>query len=360
MQEGTLFAVAFDADRLKSRGPAVPILDDVASVPQSGYASVDSARTGTLIYRYGTKPVGPGLSSIHWVDGAGKKELLGLKPGHYADPRISPDGKRLALIVAEGGGQDVWVYDLQRDAMSRLTFGGGIYVNPIWSPDGQRLAFGNIGQGILLARADGADRPQPLSQSKNFQIPFSFAPDGKRLAYHEEIGPPTIWTLPVEHQGGELKMGKPLQFLNSRFVSATPAFSPDGRWLAYVSNESGKNEVYVRAFPPPSFGESAHWQVSNSGGELPMWPRSRHKLIYKSDDQLMSVSYSASRDSFLAGKPRVWIAKLGGRQFDLAPDGERVVVLTPVDIPESAKSEHEVAILLNFFDELMRRVPTGK
>jgi serine/threonine-protein kinase len=360
MQEGTLFAVPFDVERLETRGPAAAILDDVAWVGQSGYANIDSARNGTLIYRFGGDPVGLGLSSIGWLDSAGKKESLGAKPGHYADPRLSPDGKRLALVVAEGGSQNVWVYDLQRDAMTRLTFDPGIYVDPIWSPDGQYLVSGLIGKGVYLMRADRADPPQLLYQSRNFQIPFSFAPDGKRLAYHEQFPSPTIWTLPLVRVAEGIKAGKAAQFLTTQSENYTPAFSPDGRWLAYVSNESGKNEVYVTAFPAPASGAGARWQISTSGGELPVWSRSRRELIYKEDDQLMAVGYRANGDSFVADKPRVWIAKLGGTQFDIAPDGKRVVTLTPVDTAESTKGEHEVVVLLNFFDELRRRTPLGK
>lgn len=360
MQEGTLFAVPFDVDRLETHGPAVAILDDVAWVGQSGYANIDCARNGALIYRIGGDPVGLGLSSIEWLDGAGKKEPLGAKPGRYADPRLSPDGKRLALVVAEGGSQNVWVYDLQRDALTRLTFDPGIYVDPIWSPDGQYLVAGLIGKGIYLIRADHADLPLPLYQSRNFQIPFSFAPDGTRLAYQEQFPSQTIWTLPLAPVARGIKAGKAAQIVTTQSDNYTPAFSPDGRWLAYVSNESGKNEVYVTAFPVQASGAGAQWQISNSGGELPAWLASRHELIYKAGDQLMSVSYKASRDSFVASKPRVWIAKLGSQQFDLAPDGKRVLVLTQVETPDAPNAEHEVVLLENFFDYLRRRVPVTK
>jgi len=164
----------------------------------------------------------------------------------------------------------------------------------------------------------------------------------------------------VEEQGGQLKAGKPEQFLKSSFADRVPSFSPDGRWLAYHSNESGKNEVYVRAFPPPSSGQGGKWQISNSGGSAPRWSRNGHELVYQSGDQIMVASYTVKGDTFVAEKPRVWIAKLGGTQWDLAPDGKRVAVLMPVESAEAPKQEHEVVLLLNFFDELRRRVPTGK
>jgi Tol biopolymer transport system component len=275
----------------------------------------------------------------------GQNRTLRAKPGYYADPRLSPDGKRLALTVTDGRNHDVWVNDLQREAMTRLTFGAGIYADPIWSPDGRYLVFGALGKGLYLARADGAVPPQQLTQRKMFPIPFSFAPDGKRLAYHEEPGYGEIWTLPLEDQGGQLEARKPELYLKTLHGAATPAFSPDGRWLAYVSDESGKNEVYVRAFPPQASRER-QWQISNSGGELQVWSRSRHELVYEADDQLMVVNYTANGDSFVPKKPRVWIAKLGGKQFDVAPDGKRVVVVTPVDTPASPKADHEVVILI--------------
>lgn len=181
-----------------------------------------------------------------------------------------------------------------------------------------------------------------------------------------------IWTVPLEEQGaqeGQLKAAKPEQFLKSSFNDATPSFSPDGRWLAYASDESGNYEVYVRAFPPPSSGQGGKWQVSNSGGIHPRWSRSGHDLMYRAGDKIMAAGYTVKGDAFLAENSRVWIAKLGAApgaaaMWDLSPDGKRVVVVTPVESPgatESApKQDHEIVMLLNFLDELRRKVPVGK
>jgi dipeptidyl aminopeptidase/acylaminoacyl peptidase len=199
-----------------------------------------------------------------------------------------------------------------------------------------------------------------MTESKSSQIPWSFTPDSKRLAYFEGTGSPQIWTVPLEDQRGQLKAGKPEQFLKSSSNDFAPSFSPDGRWLAYTSNESGKAEVYVRAFPPPSSGQGGKWQISNGGGLWPIWRRNGHDLIYESGDQIMAVSYTVKGDTFVAGKPRVWIAKLGARRsWDLAPDGKRLLVLRPVESAEAPKQEHEVVFLINFFDELRRRAPAG-
>jgi Tol biopolymer transport system component len=170
--------------------------------------------------------------------------------------------------------------------------------------------------------------------------------------------------VPLEDQGGQLKAGSPEQFLKSSHSDVVPTLSPDGRWLAYSSDKSGKYEVYVRAFPPAVSGQGGQWQISNNGGIDPRWSRSGHDLLYESGDQIMAASYSVKGDTFVADKPRVWIAKLGGAvgytTWDLAPDGKRVLVVTPVESAEAPKQDHEVVFLQNFFDELRRRAPVGK
>jgi len=358
MSQGKLFAVGFDVVRLETRGAAVPILDDVAYDPGDGTADVSLAETGTLVYRRGS--AGGGSRSIQWVDSLGKKGPLRAKPGVYWNPRISLDGKRMSLGVTEGANDDIWVYDLQRDTTTRLTFGGA-NAAPVWSPDGRCIIFGGLG-GMSWTRADGAGQPRPLTQGRmnGLQQPWSITHDGKRLAYVDVSANPQIWTLPLEEQDGQLKAGKPEQFLKSQFSDVRPAFSPDGRWLAYASNESGKFEVYVRAFPPPASGQGGKWQISTSGGSRPLWSRNGRELFYQEVpalDRLMVVNYSVNGDSFVAEKPRVWIEKLPGADIDLAPDGKRVAVLVPVDTPEAQRAAHEVTFVFNFFDELRRRVP---
>jgi serine/threonine-protein kinase len=328
----------------------------------------DVSRTGTLVYRRASG-VGAGMTTVQWVDPTGKKTPLRATPGVYTDLSLSPDGTRVALTVTEGANQDVWVYDPQRDGMTRLTFGGGSYLLPRWSPDGHYVVFEASGQGIFQARADQASQPRVLTQGKSRQIPWSFTPDGKRLAYYERAPNWQIWTVPLEDQGGQLKAGAPEPFLKSRFNDAMPAFSPDGRWLAYRSDASGKNEIYVRAFPPPSSGQGRSWLISNSGGVQPRWSRNGHELLYLSGDQIMAASYAVKGDTFVAEKPRVWSTKAGAAVpenapiagvWDLAPDGTRAAMLTPVETAEAHTQEHEVVFLENFFDELRRRVPVSK
>jgi serine/threonine protein kinase/Tol biopolymer transport system component len=357
----TLFAIPFDLDKLETRGTAVPVLDDVAYNTRIGAGGLDFSRTGTLVYRR-TSASMAAMTTVQWVDATGNKEPLRAKPGIYESPSLSPDGKRLALVLTDEGRPDVWVFDQQRE--TRLTFGGAAHYAPIWSPDGQYVVFGrtaSTANGLLWTRADGASEPQVLTQAKRTnQTPWSFTQDGKWLAYFETRGGGQIWTVPVEEQGGQLKAGKPEPFLKSSSADQLPSFSPDGRWLAYESDAVGRNEVYVRAFRPPSPGQGGPWQISNGGGTWPRWSPTEHELMYQSGDQIMAASYTVKGDRFVPDKPRVWIAKLGGTQWDLAPNGKRVAVLTPVETVEAPKQEHEVIFLLNFFDELKRRVPVGQ
>src|SRR6185436_6066303 len=169
----------------------------------------DVSRTGTLVYRK-TLRGESALTKLQWVDGTGRKELQA-RPGVYEDLSLSPDGTRVALTVIDGATQDVWVYDPQRDAMTRLTFGGATYRAPAWSPDGRYVVFSSVSRGIFQVRADGAGSPQALTESQTIQYPRSFTADGKRLAYYENLGGAggagQLWTVPISDDGGRLKAG---------------------------------------------------------------------------------------------------------------------------------------------------------
>jgi Tol biopolymer transport system component len=264
------------------------------------------------------------------------------------------------LTVAEGSNQDIWVYEWQRDTMTRLTFGGGNDF-PIWSPDGRYIAFLTPG-GISCTQASGAGKPQPLTQSKNVQYPWSFTADGKRLAFMETTASAfQLWTLPVESDSSGLRAGKPEPFLRTSFDERWPSFSPDGRWLAYASNESGIFQLYVRAFPD----KGGRWQISNGGGLHPLWSRNGRELFFRTEDQrIMVADYTVKGDSFAAGKPGVWSEKqltdIGlNPNYDLAPDGKRIAAIMPAQVPEDQWAQNRVIFLQNFFDEVRRRTAAG-
>jgi len=300
--------------------------------------------------------MGGGLFTVQWLDAAGKTQPLLAKPDAYVRPSLSPDGSKLAISKS-----DIWVYDWQRDTMTRLTFGSTPSAYPIWSPDGRYVVFQTQG-GMFWTRSDGSGKPQPLTQSKNAQYPWSFTPDGKRLAF-QEVNPETgydIWTIGLESDGAGLRAGKPEIFLQTPFDERHASFSPDGRWMAYTSNESGSFQVYVRAFPD----KGGKWQISNNDGVYPVWSRNGHDLFFRTqDNQIMVAGYTVKGDSFVADKPRVWsekrIANIGLlANYDLAPDGKRIVALMPAETAEGQKAQNHVTFMLNFFDEVRRRTAT--
>jgi serine/threonine-protein kinase len=358
---GTLFAVPFDLDRLDVRGTPVPVLEEVAYSSQTGSAQLDFSRTGTLVYRSGGTR--GGRVTVQWMDSTGKTKPLLAKPGFYLRPRLSPDGSKVAMDMREGTNHDIWVYDSQRRGMTRLTFGGSNQ-NQVWTPDGRYIIFGGKG-GMFWTRSDGASTPQPFTRSSNVQYPHSVTPDGKRLAFYSSDlrSGYDLWTVPIENDGAGLRAGKPEIFLQTPFDERNPAFSPDGRWLAYSSNEFGSFQVYVRAFPD----QGRRWQISNDGGLMPVWSRNGRELFFRTEDnQIMVANYTTEGDSFVAEKARAWsdqrIADVSATvpNYDLAPDGKRIAALMPAEAPQDRLPQSQVIFLENFFDELRRRVPVDK
>ena len=198
-----------------------------------------------------------------------------------------------------------------------------------------------------------------MTQSKNRQVPFSFAPDAKRLAFWEFVtGGTEIWTLPLETDGSGLRARKPEPFLQTHFNERHPSFSPDGRWLAYDSNESGTTQVYVRTFPD----KGGKWQISSGDGIYPEWSRGGRELFFRTEDNhIMVAAYTVNGDSFVADKPRMWSQKRignsgpAGTNYAVAPDGKRIAALMPAEAQEAQQSQNHVIFLENFFDELRRR-----
>jgi serine/threonine-protein kinase len=354
INDGTVVAVPFDRATLEVRGTPTPVLEGVEYNMTFGSPQFDFSRTGTLVYRGSGEA--RGLVTIEWLDSSGKTKPLLARRGNYVSPRLLPNGERLALISAG----DVWVYDLRREIMMRLTFGGGAS-NPIWRGDGFIL-FRAPG-GLFWINAEGAGKPQPLTRSKNLQAPWSLTPDGKLLAFVEidPVNGADLWTVAVEDDREGLRAGEAEPFLQTPFNERAPAFSPDGHWLAYASDESGTLQIYVRAFPD----KSGKRQVSSDGGAFPMWSRTRRELFFQNTSQIMVAPYTMHGNSFDADKPRLWSERRlaivsPSFNYDVAPDGTRVVALLPAQAGQERKPEHHVIFLLNFFDELRRRAPSSK
>jgi serine/threonine-protein kinase len=357
LQQGVLFGVAFDAARLEVRGGAVPLLQDVAANPATGGGQFDFSSTGTFVYAAGKSAAQSW--QVAWIDNIGNTQPLLATPAAYTFPRLSPDGKRLAY----GDGADIYVYDEARGRPVRLTVTGHANA-PVWVPEGKHILFESIekGFGLFWVRSDGSGQPQEILRSQNVIVPWSFSPDGRRLAYIE-VNPETksdIWTLPLDLTDPDHpKHGMPEPFLRTPNDERVPQFSADGRWIAYRSNESGSSEIYVRPFPNASGGR---WQVSSGGGLYALWSKNGHELFYETaDNRIMVVDYSIDGGSFVPGKPRLWSDKqlffTGTGNLDLAPDGKRFAVLALPDTPPGEKGTVHVTMLLNFFDELKRRIP---
>jgi Tol biopolymer transport system component len=364
MHESSLFAVPFDLKRLEVTGQPAPILEGVVTNPYGG-AQFSFSETGNVVYVAGGR-TGQKVS-VYWMDREGKFTPLREALGNYRNPAFSPDGKHLALDIDDGKKRDIWVYEWERDALTRLTFAGENNVIPVWTPDGQRIAYSSLEKGgsynIWWIRSDGAGDAQRLTESKYAQDVGSWRPDGKVLAFRQS-NPGTgmdIMILPVEgDEKSGWKPGEPTPFLNTAFTEYQPAFSPDGRWLAYVSNESGNFEVYVRPFPGPG----GKWQVSTGGGGVPKWSRNGKELYFRTEvNKIMAVTYTTSGDSFRANKPQLWspgqFTDVGANSynFDLHPDGKRFAVLKAPGTEQNG-AVNKVSFIFNFFDEVRRRTAT--
>jgi serine/threonine-protein kinase len=365
-RDGSLYAVPLDASGLKPKGDPVPILGDLASDPSSGSGQFDVSRTGVFIYRSGK--AGEQTWSVVSLDGSGKVQALLPESASYFTPRFSPDGRRVAVGIESGKGVDIYTYNLQQNALTRLTFAGAVDYNPVWTPDGGHIAFSaNSPEGYTLSwiRSDGAGGPVQLIADKSPMLPFSFSGDGKRLAY-QQLDPDDhfeLWTVSLDLSDPDHpKPGKPEVFARTPANEMLPAFSPDGRWLAYSSDESGTYEIYVRPFP---LAGGSKWQVSFGGGKVPFWSRDGKNLYFQTPDlRIMVAAYKASGDSFLAEKPRLWSDKQlfaptpNDAHLDLAPDGARFAALMPTSTQKDAKGTVHETFLLNFFNELRRRTAT--
>jgi len=352
-QGGTLMAVPFDPQRLAVMGAVVPVVEGVL---QSSYgaAQYNFSATGSLVY----VPGGVQAAELRlvWVNRNGAEQPLAAPARPYIYPRLSPDGRRVAVAIQEQKAQ-LWLYDLSRETLTRLTFEGNFSNYPAWTPEGKRIAFQSNKEGpgnIFWQLADGSGGLERLTTSEYTHYPMSSSPDGQLLAF-TELNPATgydIWTLRLSDR-------KAQPFLRTPFNETTPRFSPDGRWVAYVSDESGRNEIYVQPYPGPG----GKWQISTEGGKEPVWNRNGRELFYRSGGKMMTVDI-ATQPSFAAGKPRVLFegqyepTVLTAANYDVSPDGQRFLMLKSGEAGEAAPTQ--INVVLNWFEELKRRVPPAK
>src|SRR5437879_6394331 len=271
-------AVPVELQRMEIRGRPVPVVEGVMQSIGNGMAQYSISDNGSLAYVPGG--IQGGQSVLVWVDRTGEEKPLPVPPRSYRAPRISPDGKRLAVVLDELGGH-VWMYDLVRDTLTRLTFETGGMTTVAWTRDGRRVVFHSGAPANLFWQpADGSGRAERLTSSENQQNPYSWSPDGQTLAYNE-LNPTTSWDIWLLRLGDR----KAQPFLRTSFYETVPQFSPDGRWLAYVSDESGSFEIYVQPYSVPG----GKWQVFSDGGAEPVWNPNGRELFYRHSPRMMEV-----------------------------------------------------------------------
>jgi len=362
LRRNTLFAAPFDVDRLTVTAAAQPVLDDIGGPSYSGggyYVSgyFGFSQTGTFVYQSGTAL---SMRAIFWLSPAGPARPLSPEPNQYYQPRFSPDGKSLAFAMASESGIDISVLDLKHGTPSRRSFLPGRNWWPVWTPDGRNVVFSCTNGGkidICWVRANGSGEAEPLPGGRGGP-PRSFTPTG-RLAF--DIGN-EIWTAPLEGDAEHPRLGAAERFVDAGTPVPEAEFSPDGRWMAYVTAEQGIAEVFVRPFP----GTGGRRQISTGGGHFPVWSRDGKQLFFLGPDQRIRVTdYTASGDSFSHGPLRVWsttpLGDLGvNTGYDLEPNGKRFAAILDPEDAGAPKPITSVTVLLNFFDDLRRRVPPGK
>jgi serine/threonine-protein kinase len=361
LRQGTLMAVRFDLARLEVIGQPVALVENVIQVfstsssYNTGTGQFGISNSGSLIYAAGGI-VPDQKNSLVWVDQRGIEQAVMAKQCPFGAPRLSPDGQKIAYDSSGVREDRVWVYDLSRDTNSSLTSEGTVGF-PIWAPDGSRLVFAWMEYGVpnlFWQLFDGSSQMERLTTSEYQQFPGSWSSDGKTVAVverHQDTGP-DIAVL-------EVRSGRMTPFLNSQFNERYPDFSPDGRWLAYASDESKRSEVYVRPFPGPGM----KLQVSSEGGVEPLWARNGKQLFYRWQDQVWVVDVRTD-SGFAASKPRLLFEKPGYgrgdpiRSYDLSLDGQRFLMVKLEQRKPSPVTE--MVLVQNWFEELKRLVPTGK
>jgi serine/threonine-protein kinase len=353
---GELRAVPFDLARLETRGTPVTVVRTVLTTSQ-GVAQAVVAGDGTLAYISGT--AASLQRTLVWVDRQGRETPIPAPPCRYVYPRLSPDGRRIAVMSVDQE-LDVWVWDLDRATLTRATFYAGVDHSPVWTPDGLRLIFSSERAGIrnlYWHAANNTGVVERLTESANSQVASALSPDGRHLVFTERLSATAEDIMQLVLDGTD----RVTPVLQSPFSERNGVVSPDGRWLAYEANDSGPFEVSVRPFPEVNSG---HWQVSAAGGTRPHWTRDGRELIYVSPTgALMSVgvvpgpSWAATRPVQVVKEGYVTIPVIdAGRTYDIGSDG-RFLMVKGSGTDQTAEPAGLV-VVQHWGEELQRLVPT--
>jgi serine/threonine-protein kinase len=337
---------------LELTGHPVTLVENVMWSPGVGKVHFALSREGALAYIPGGAALGE-PNSLVWVDRKGERTPVTGERHAFLGVRVSPEGERLALTIKQEGDQDLWIYEFAQKTLSRLTFTPEDEVAFTWHPDGTRLFYSKwepSSHNIFWIPADGSGEPERLFESEYPQHPISWSPDGRLLVFNEvnlDVGFDMGWDIGVITMEGDRK---PRLLLEAPFREWYGSLSPNGRWLAYVSNETGRDEVYVRPFPH----SGAKRRVSKDGGLDPVWSPNGGELFYRSDKKLMAVDVQTQPDLSVSS-PRLlfeadFVSDFGG--YDMTPDGQRFVI-----IQGEEQSPPEIRVILNWLELLERHVP---
>ena len=358
--QGTLRAVTFDLDQLRVTGDPVPVVDGV-NTSATGAANYAVVQDGSLVYVSGSGGgVAGGVRLLVWVDREGEEEPLAAEPDlYFGGPRLSPDGTRVALGRADGeGGTDIHIYDVRRNNFTQLTFSAEGELAPLWTPDGEHVVFSSTRDGgamnLYVKAADGTGEVERLTEGSVRELAYSWSADGETLVF---LSGTDLHTLSFESEPS----ASPL--LEAAFNLNRPRVSPDGRWIAYESDEDGAFNVYVQPFPDVDSGK---WKVSTQGRGNPVWSPDGTELFYASGDAVMVVPVTTD-PSFDVGNPTTLFDGQYGRafgrsfaDFDLSPDGDRLLLRKPAGLDTDATAAPaELVVIFNWFEELKRLVPVS-
>jgi Tol biopolymer transport system component len=325
-REANLMALPFDAAALKARGPAISIVTNLRMNSAAGSA-LFAVTDNVLVYRRITGPFVPRL--LVWVDAAGNEEVLPIEARPFLQPRLSPDGTRVAVTIGEQRtDRDVWIYDFLNGALAPVTVDPGEEESAVWNQDGTRLALSANREGelrsILTLRSDGKGKPAPVATAAHALHVSDWSPDGRTL----------LWTEFDPVSGGRIHAGAADGSAPGRALTDPPfdmrgaVFSPDGAWIAYTSNESGRDEIYVQPHPGPGVKR----RVSTGGGREPAWARRSGRLYFRGPERLMSVEVTTA-PTFSRREPRaLFLDRYEGehaedRNYDVTADGRRFLML---------------------------------
>ena len=368
---GGLRAVRFDLSRLEIHGDSVPVLDQTMT-EVTGVANYDVSRRGNLVF----VPGGAAASmapprSLVWVDRQGREEPIKAPPRAYAIPRVSPDGTRVALDVRDQT-NDIWIWDLARQTLTPLNLDPGVDMSPVWTPDSRRIIWTSSRAGgnpnIYWQAADGTGTPERLTTSAPAQFPVSMSPDGTSVAMFTGTalgGGLDVSVLTLDRSIAPAPKMRTAPLIQGTATKFNPEISPDGRWIALQSGESGQSQIYVRPFPAVDGGR---WQISPEGGTRPAWSRNGRELFYLDANDLLTAVSVATGATFSAGKPvkllntRYYAGSTTRgydlRGYDVSPDGQRFLMVKEHGTESTpAPPSTAIVVVLNWAEELKQRVP---